>query len=50
MQSTFHELSESEVDSYIEISVHEAARLQSIGNGQGFVKYSCKTDCARKNL
>jgi len=23
---------------YTEISIHEAARLQSIGNGQGFAK------------
>ena len=46
--STFHVLSEADVDSNTEISVREAARLQSIGNRQGFVKCSCKTGCARK--
>jgi hypothetical protein len=41
-------LSEADVDSNTEISICEAACLQSIGNGQGFVKCSCKTGCARK--
>ena len=48
MPSTVHGLSEAEVDSNTEISVREAARLQSIGDGQCFVKCSCKTGCARK--
>jgi hypothetical protein len=46
MPSTVHGL--SEVDSNTEISVREAARLQSIGDGQCFVKCSCKMGCARK--
>jgi hypothetical protein len=33
----------SKADSNTEISVREAARLQSIGDGQCFVKCSCKT-------
>jgi len=37
MPSTFHGLSEAEVDSNTKISVRETARLQSIGDGQGFV-------------
>jgi hypothetical protein len=48
MPSTFHGLSEAEVNSNTEISGHEAVRLQSIGDGQGFVKCSCKMGCARK--
>jgi hypothetical protein len=48
MPSTFHGLTEAEVDSNTEIAVREVARLQSVGDGQGFVKYSCKTGCARK--
>jgi hypothetical protein len=48
MPSTFHGLSEAEVDSNTEISVREGARLQSIGDGHGFVECSCKTGCARK--
>ena len=48
MPSTFHGLAEAEVDPNTEISVREAARLQSIGDGQGFVRCSCKTGCARK--
>ena len=48
MASSFHGLSESDIDLNVEISVREAARLQSIGNGQGFVKCSCKTGCSRK--
>jgi hypothetical protein len=48
MSSTFHVLSEADVHSNTEISVREAARLQSIGNGQGCAKCSCKTGCARK--
>jgi len=48
MPSTFHGLSEAEVDSNTEIIVREAARLKSIRDGQGFAKCSCKTACARK--
>ena len=48
MSSTSHGLSEAEIDSNTEISVHEAARLQSIRDGQGYVKCICKTGCARK--
>ena len=48
MPSTVHGLSEAEVDSNTENSVREAARLQSIEDGQCFVKSSCKTGCARK--
>ena len=48
MPSIFHGLSEAEVDSNTEISVHEAARLQSIGDEEYFAKCSCKTSCARK--
>jgi hypothetical protein len=48
MSSTFHGLVEAEADPNTEISVREAARLQSIGDRQGFVKCSCKTGCARK--
>jgi len=40
MPSTFHGLSEAEVDSNTEISIREAARLQSLGDGQDFVKCS----------
>ena len=47
MLSTFHGLSEAEVNSKTEISVREAARLQSLGDGQDFVKCSWKTGCAR---
>jgi hypothetical protein len=48
MSSIFHGFSEGEVDSNTEISVREAARLQSIGDGECFAKCSCKTGCARK--
>jgi hypothetical protein len=48
MSSIFHGFSEGEVDSNTEISVREAARLESIGDGQGFVKCSCKTGFAIK--
>ena len=48
MSSTFHVLSEADVDSNTEISIREAAPLQSIGNGQCCVKCSCKTGYARK--
>ena len=40
MPSTFHGLAEAEVDPNTEISVREAARLQSIGDGQGLVNCS----------
>ena len=48
MPFTFHGLSEADVDSNTEISVREEAHLQSIGDGQWFVKCSCKTGNARK--
>ena len=48
MLSTFHGLSEAEVESKTEVSVREATRLQSVGDGQGFVIYSFKIGCARK--
>ena len=48
MPSTFHGLSEAEDDSNNEISIRETSRLQSTGDGQGFVKCSYKTGCARK--
>jgi len=38
MSSTFHGLVEAEVDPNTEVSVREAAHLQSIGDEQGFVK------------
>ena len=47
---TFHGLSAAEVDSNTESSVRETARLQSIGDGQGFVKCSCKNGLCKKNL
>ena len=50
MPSIFHGFSEAEIDSNTEISVREAARLQSIGDGECFAKCSCKTGCAKKNL
>ena len=46
--STFHGLSKTEVDSNTEISVREAVRFKSTGDGQGFAKCSCKAGCARK--
>ena len=48
MPSTFHVLSEADVHSNTEISIRETAPLQSIGNGQGCAKCSCKTGYARK--
>ena len=48
MLSIFHGFSEVEFDSNTEISVRQAARLQSIGDGECFAKCSCKTGCARK--
>ena len=48
MPFTFHGLSEAEADLSTEINVRDAASLQSIGEGQGFVKCSCKTGYARK--
>ena len=48
LPSTFHVLSEADVHSNTEISIREAAPLQSIGNGQGCAKCSCKTGYARK--
>ena len=48
MPSTFHVLSEADVHSNTEISIRETAPLQSIGNGQGCDKCSCKTGYARK--
>jgi hypothetical protein len=38
MLSTFHGLSEAEVESKTEVSVCEATRLQSVGDGQGFTR------------
>jgi hypothetical protein len=49
MPSTFHGLSEAGVDSNTEISGREAVRLQSIGDGQGFIKCSCKTGYERSD-
>jgi hypothetical protein len=48
MPSSFHGLAEDKVNPNTENYVREAARLQSIGDGQGFVKCSCKTGCGRK--
>ena len=48
MPSSFHGLAEEEVNPNTEINVRESARLQPIGDGQGFVKCSCQTGCARK--
>jgi len=50
MPSTFHGLSEAEVDSNTKISVRETARLQSIGDGQGFVSAVLKRVVQEKLL
>jgi len=49
MPSTFHGLSEAKVEPNTEISVHEAGRLKSTGDGQGFAKCRFKRGCVRKS-
>lgn len=46
--TTFKGMSAENVKADITISVREAAREQSIGDGQGFTKCTCKTGCKTK--
>ena len=50
MPSTFHGLSEAKVDSNTKISVHDTARLYSIGDGEGFVSAILKRVVQEKLL
>ncbi|CAG2199865.1 unnamed protein product [Mytilus edulis] len=46
--SPIHSLALQDANTLVELSVREAARQQSIGDGQGFLKCACKTGCVRK--
>ncbi|CAG2239923.1 unnamed protein product [Mytilus edulis] len=46
--SPIHSLALQDANTLVELSVRGAARQQSIGDGQGFLKCACKTGCVRK--
>ncbi|CAG2205572.1 unnamed protein product [Mytilus edulis] len=46
--SPIRSLALQDVNTQAELSVTEAARQQSVGDGPGFLKCACKTGCVRK--
>ncbi|XP_062569481.1 SCAN domain-containing protein 3-like [Saccostrea cucullata] len=48
LPSSVHSLMVDDINRENEISVREAARLQSVGDGQGFMKCTCKSGCIRR--
>ncbi|KAK3097449.1 hypothetical protein FSP39_009713, partial [Pinctada imbricata] len=46
--TTYQGLNENDIKKSVSISVREAARAQSIGDGQGFIRCTCKTGCKTK--
>ena len=47
--TTYQVLSEDSIKTDVILSVREAARAPSIGDGQGFTRCACKTGCKTKS-
>ena len=37
-------------EEYKTVGVSEAVKILSVGNGQGFLKYGCKSKCATEKM